>query len=127
MTNTMTFRFPGIYNLTELADELGKILKIKLRATEADDTVHGFLSQAIVTNEQYPEGNTILQVVIYGFDEAPNWNDETKEGHMTTIKKYVVDDNDYMKINDYLLGLEESREIKPLTKDEIDKILNLKG
>lgn len=123
---TFTFRFPGIYDLAELADLIGDKIGIKLRAKNEDDVIHGYLTQTIRADKNFPDGNTILQVVTYGFNEKPNWNDKTKMGHKTEIKRYTMSDNDYEKINNLLLSLEEKRPIKPLTKKQIDKLLNFK-
>lgn len=122
---THTFMFQGIYDTSDLAEYIGDTIGIRLIARKSGDVVHGYITQSLRCDEEYSQGFTLLNIVYYDYEEKPNWNEKTKEGHESHIKKYEPSESDYHKLHQALTKLFNNEEdsVHQLSRDEIDKLL----
>lgn len=102
MTNFM-FIIPCQYEDLLLAEYLGGVLGLRFVANRRGDIVHGSISQS------RQGSNMIVSVEFYGYDEDPNFNEITKQGHLSRIRAHVGTFEDYEKINNALLDLVAGR------------------
>lgn len=125
-TTVLMFRFEGVYDTGDLAKYIGDQLGVKLMAEKPGDEVHGHLNVAMNVSEKYPDGYTQLQIHFNNYEESPNWDKKTKEGHQSHLKPYLPSESDYTKLQEAFEKLFNNDEdaIRQLTRDEIAKILN---
>lgn len=122
---TLMFKFDGIYETGDLAEYIGQTIGIRLISKKPGDVVHGHISQALSVSDEKPDGFTVLTIHFYDFEEAPNWDDETKEGHTSHIKPYLPTDDDYNKLQEAFIKLfnNDKDAVDQLSRDEIAKLL----
>lgn len=109
----ISFKLPAIYELNEIADYFESELGLKLRAKSKDDTVHGYLTQAV----DFDNETTRVDLILYEDTKQP-----TKK-RPTTLKKRELKPDEIEKVGNTFKKLEKKqhKQIKSLTKKQINK------